>query len=127
MMTAAGKIRQLGIITALAMAINIMLNLALIPTMSGQGAAAAALVTQIFVAILCMVTVHHTMAKVINRKRAISFLALFLITLSAGLFFNALSVPWYLSASLQLALGTSVALILRLIEPMKSIKLLLQK
>ncbi len=127
MMTAGGMIRSLGIVTAIAMIVNVVLNFLLIPSLAGTGAAVAALFTQLLVAISCTIAVHRRMMGFIKWKTAVPFFATMLLILAIGLIFRKLNVSWLLAASLQLMMGIIMALILRLIEPLKSIKLLLQK
>jgi len=126
-MTAGGMIRSLGVITAAAMIINLILNLLLIPSLACTGAAVAALITQVFVAIVCTIVVHRKKVTLFNWRRVIPFILTFALVLAIGLIFKYLDMSWMLTAALQLILGTIMALILRLIEPMKGIKLLMQK
>lgn len=127
MLTAAGLIRRLGRITAVVMIINISLNLVLIPVLAGTGSALAALVSQLIVALLCILTVNADMVKVINRRRIVIYILMLIITLAAGLIGRALTITWYLTAALQLILGTSWALAFRMIEPLKGLKLITEK
>jgi O-antigen/teichoic acid export membrane protein len=127
MLTAAGLMRKLGMITAGAMALNITLNLLLIPLLSGTGAAAASLATQLLVAVLCIIAVQRSMTGVMTRKSVILYGMLLAVTLAAGLVCRALAVPWPLAAALQVITGTSWALIFRMIEPLKSLKLILER
>jgi hypothetical protein len=60
-------------------------------------------------------------------RRVGHFILLLLVTLVAGLICRALKVPWLLAASLQLVAGASWALIFRLVEPLKSLKLILER
>lgn len=126
-LTAAGMMKRLALITGIALIINVVLNLCLIPSLAGTGAAIASLVTQTFVAGLCVLSVKSTKVKVINRRIGFAFLMVIMATFAAGLIMRKLSMPWMPAASLQLALGVAIVLISRLIEPVKSIKLLLQK
>jgi len=127
MLTAAGFIRQLGIITSAALAVNLSLNMLLIPSFAGTGAAAASLAAQLIVASLSIITVHRSMKSVREPRRVALFILLLLVTLTAGLVCRALQVPWPLAAALQLIAGASWALVFRLVEPLKSLKLILEK
>ncbi len=127
MLTAAGFIKKLGIITSAALAVNLSLNLLLIPSLAGTGAAAASLAAQIIVASLCIITVNRSMKSSPVPGRVGYFILLLIVTLAAGLICRALKVPWPLAASLQLVAGTSWALIFRLVEPLKSLKLILER
>jgi len=127
MLTAAGFIRQLGIITSAALAVNLSLNMLLIPSFAGTGAAAASLAAQLIVASLSIITVHRSMKSVREPRRVALFILLLLVTLTAGLVCRTLQVPWPLAAALQLIAGASWALVFRLVEPLKSLKLILEK
>lgn len=127
MLTAAGYIRKLGMITSAALAVNLSLNLLLIPSLAGTGAAAASLAAQLIVASLCIITVYRSMTKVSEPRRVALFILLLVFTLAAGLVCRALKVPWPLAAALQLIAGASWALIFRLVEPFKSLKLILER
>jgi len=127
MLTAAGSIRKLGMITSAALAVNLSLNLLLIPSLAGTGAAAASLAAQLIVASLCIITVNRSMTSVHDSRRVTLFILLLLVTLSAGLICRALKVSWPLAASLQMVAGASWALIFRLVEPLKSLKLILER
>jgi len=127
MLTAAGFIRKLGLITSAGLAVNLTLNLLLIPSLEGTGAAAASLAAQIIVASLCMIAVHRSMTRVLGPRRVALLILLFTVTLAAGLICRALKVPWPLAASLQLIAGTSLALIFRLVEPLKSLKVIMER
>jgi hypothetical protein len=67
------------------------------------------------------------MTRVLEPRRVVLFILLLAVTLSAGLICRALKVPWPLAASLQLIVGASWALIFRLVEPLKSLKLILER
>ncbi|HUW92130.1 MAG TPA: oligosaccharide flippase family protein [Bacteroidales bacterium] len=127
MMTAAGLIRKLGLITGTALAVNLSLNLLLIPSLAGTGAAVASLAAQLIVASLCIIAVHRSMARVLVPRRVVLFILLLLITLATGLICRTTAAPWPLAAALQLIVGTSWALIFRLVEPLKSLKLILER
>lgn len=126
-MTAAGRMKTLGLITGTGMALNITLNMVLVPSMAGAGAAVAALGTQLYVAILCTVTVHRQIIRVTRLRHAIAFAVMVMVTFATGLISRFSGISWPVIAALQLIMGSLTALILRLIEPVKSIKLLLQK
>ncbi|MBE0668835.1 MAG: polysaccharide biosynthesis C-terminal domain-containing protein, partial [Bacteroidales bacterium] len=127
MLTAAGLMRKLGMITVGALALNITLNLLLIPSLTGTGAAAASLATQILVAVLCIIAVQRSMTGVLTLKSVRLYGMLLTVTLAAGLVFRVLEVPWPLAAALQVITGTSWALIFRMVEPLKSLKLILER
>jgi O-antigen/teichoic acid export membrane protein len=127
MLTAAGRMKVLGIITSVAMVINIALNLLLIPKMAAAGAAIAALCTQTLVAAACMITVERSMARVIVLKRIIPFIMMLLLTFAAGQLMRLIDITWFVAAAIQLGAGLAFALAFRMIEPLKSLKLIAER
>jgi hypothetical protein len=67
------------------------------------------------------------MTGVLTLKSVRLYGMLLTVTLAAGLVFRVLEVPWPLAASLQIITGTSWALIFRMVEPLKSLKLILER
>jgi O-antigen/teichoic acid export membrane protein len=127
LLTAAGRLKTLGIITLGAMVLNIALNLVLIPAYAATGAAISALITQLTVAAACTLTVQMTMLRLVRTKRALLFVAMLLLTYATGRLLKYFGVPWVTAASLQLICGFICALALRMIEPLQSLKLITDK
>lgn len=127
MLTSAGFIKTLGLITSAALTVNLSLNLLLIPRFAGTGSAMASLAAQLIVASMCIITVNRSMTSVLEPRRVVLFIMLLTVTLSAGLICRALKVPWPLAATLQMIVGASWALIFRLVEPLKTLKLILER
>jgi len=127
MLTAAGLMKRLGVITLAAMAVNIVMNIFLIPGYSAAGAALSALVTQLLVAAACVITVRKRMFSMVVPVKSLLFLAMLVITFAAGQLMRHLDVSWGLAATLQLIAGFIIALLFRMIEPLQSLKLILAK
>jgi O-antigen/teichoic acid export membrane protein len=124
MITAAGKLRLLGMITLSGMLLNIALNLILIPLQGAAGAAYSAMATQTMVALSCMVAVRKTMTSVAGTGRILSYLLMIILTLAAGWLLRLTGLPWLTAAIAQLVTGFALALIFRFTEPLKSLKLI---
>jgi O-antigen/teichoic acid export membrane protein len=127
MLTAAGRLKLLGLITLAGMAVNILMNLILIPAFSATGAACTALFTQILVAVACVIAVEKTMRKMVIPKRVFLYLLVLLLTFVAGRLMKILEVPWVVAAATELITGFILALVFRMVEPLKNLKLILQR
>jgi len=127
MLTAAGRFKLLGLITVAGMVLNVSLNCILIPSFYAPGAALTALVTQLFVAVACVVAAERNMFRMVSIKRAMGFLLLLLLTFAAGRLLRMTGLPWIAAAALQLLAGVAVALAFRMIEPLKSLKLIVER
>jgi len=124
MLTAAWKLRLLGLITLSGMLLNVSLNLALIPWLGIAGAAYTALVTQTLVAAACMAAVRKTITGITGAGRVTFFLLMLTLTFATGWLLRRTGLSWMAAGGLQLAAGAVLALLLRFAEPLKSLKLL---
>jgi len=124
MLTAAWKLRLLGLITLSGMLLNVSLNLALIPWLGIAGAAYTALVTQTLVAAACMAAVRKTITGITGAGRVTSFLLMLTLTFATCWLLRRTGLSWMAAGGLQLAAGAVLALLLRFAEPLKSFKLL---
>lgn len=127
MLTAAGRLKLLGAITMGAMMVNIVLNLILIPSFSAAGAACTAFCTQILVALACMIAVEKTMVRMITFRRVLLYILMLLLTFAVGRFMKLLEVPWIVAAAAELITGMVLALVFRMVEPLKNLKLILER
>jgi O-antigen/teichoic acid export membrane protein len=125
MLTAAGRLKLLGIITLGGMVINVLMNLVLIPAYSAAGAAYTALFTQILVALACVIVVGRTMVKMVVINRLILYLLMLLLTFAVGQFMRLVEAPWVAAAATELIAGLVLALVFRMVEPLKNLKLIL--
>jgi O-antigen/teichoic acid export membrane protein len=73
-LTAAGELRSLNIISGIGVAVNIVLNVILIPTKGAYGAALATLATQVSVAIAQIIVVHFKYSVTLSWKTILSYL-----------------------------------------------------
>ena len=127
MLTAAGRLKLLGAITLGAMMVNIVLNLILIPSFSAAGAACTAFCTQMTVALACTIAVEKTMVRMITFRRVFLYILMLLLTFAVGRFMKLLEVPWIVAAAAELITGMVLALVFRMIEPLKNLKLILER
>jgi O-antigen/teichoic acid export membrane protein len=127
MITAAGKLRLLGLITVSGMLINIALNMVLIPSHGAAGSAYAAMASQTAVAMACMIAVRKNMTRVAGTRGILSYIFMLVITLAAGWLLRKTDLPWMTAAAFQLVTGVILALAFRLTEPLKSLKLITER
>ena len=127
MLTAAGRLMMLGLITLAGMAVNILMNLILIPAFSATGAAYTAFCTQILVALACVIAVRMTMTKMVVINRLLLYLLMLLLTYAAGRLMIMLEVTWIIAAAAELIAGFVLALFFRMVEPLKNLKLILTR
>jgi O-antigen/teichoic acid export membrane protein len=126
-LTAAGSFRLLGLITMGGMVLNVALNLVLIPSHHAPGSAFAALATQSVVAMACVLAAEKTMFRTVAAKSVLLYLLMLALTFVAGRLFRLTGMPWMAAAALQFLAGISFALTFRMIEPLKSLKLIFER
>jgi O-antigen/teichoic acid export membrane protein len=124
MLTAAWKLKVLGIITLSGMLLNVMLNLVLIPWLGIAGAGYTALLTQTLVAVACMVSVTKTMTGIAGKGRIFKYIMMLSLTFLAGWILRRTGISWMAAAALQLGTGVALALLFRFTEPLTSLRLL---
>ena len=124
MLTAAWKLKVLGIITLSGMFINVALNLVLIPKLGIAGAACTALITQTVVAVACMMAVRKTMTGIAGNGRIVKYLLMLVLTFLAGWLLRQTGISWAATVAVQLGTGLALALIFRFTEPLTSLRLI---
>ncbi len=123
LLTAAGKLKQLNIIAAGSLILNLVLNLVLIPTLYARGAAIAAVSTQLFSAILLIAySAYHF-------RFRWNFSLLLRLLVYSGLVFLVIwfTLPWALDwkwkGALLFLASLGGAVLLRLVDYRKVISL----
>ncbi|MFZ2287399.1 MAG: oligosaccharide flippase family protein [Bacteroidales bacterium] len=127
LLTAAGSFRLLGVISLSGMVVNIVLNVMLIPPYQATGSAFAALCTQALVALACMAAAEKTMFRMVDAKRVLLYFLMLLVTYAAGQLLKPTGMSWITAAVLQLITGMAAALAFRMIAPLKSLKLIVER
>lgn len=125
MLTAAGRMKRLGMITLSGMVINIILNLILIPRCQAPGAAWAALSAQSLVALVSFMAVERNLLSSQTVKQVALFVLMLLVTFAAGWLSRLAGISWMAAAGMQMVAGMAFALVFRMIEPLKSLKLII--
>jgi O-antigen/teichoic acid export membrane protein len=125
MLTAAGRMKRLGMITLSGMVLNIVLNVILIPRCEAPGAAWAALSAQSLVALASFVAVERNLPGRQTVKQVALFVLMLLLTFAGGRLALIAGIPWMAAAGVQIVAGMAFALAFRMIEPLKSLKLII--
>ena len=117
LLTANGNLKQLNIMAATGMLINVTLNLILIPRFEVEGSAVSSLITQLLTSLAQIIMVNYLFRFRVNYKLLFS-LVLFIILVAAE--------SWYMSTHFQLHfmikiilcgfIGLALALLLRIIS-----------
>jgi len=117
LLTAHGKLDELNRIAMIAVGINVMLNLSLIPDYKAQGAATSALVTQLFNAIFQIYIVKKIFGFTASRKFLFSLAVFISTTFISGWFLSDLE-----NKLMGIAVMTCVCIILAFATRLISIK-----
>lgn len=125
LLTANGSMRNLNMMAALGMIVNILLNLILIPKYKALGSAVASLVTQTFTAAAQVLIAKKIFQFKINYK-LILYLVLFVITICfIGYLLRHFVVNWLIGIFLLVSAGVALAFVSKLIN-LKALYLLVK-
>jgi O-antigen/teichoic acid export membrane protein len=127
MLTAAGRLKVLGLITLSGMAVNILMNLFIIPAFSAAGAAYTAFCTQMLVAVACVLAVEKNAKRMVMPGRVLLFMLVLVLTFAAGWLMKMLGVPWIAAAATELLAGLVLTLVFRMTEPLKNLKRIVER
>ncbi len=115
LLTAHGKLDELNRIAMMAVGINIILNLQLIPDYKAQGAATSALITQIFNAVFQIIIVRKIFKWEVNRMFILSLALFTVLTFTSGWFLSNLENR-LLGIAAMTAISITLAFATRLIS-----------
>lgn len=117
LLTADGRLMQMNRFFAVAVGLDVLLNLILTPTWKAQGAAVSALVTQGFVATAMVGLCIRSFGFSVHRRHWAPLLGYGLVVVAgAVLVFGYVPWPWYAQAGLLLAVSAVAALLLGLVR-----------
>lgn len=120
LLTANGSLRQLNVMAAISVILNLALNLILIKRFGITGAAISSAVTQLFAAIYQIVAAKRIFHFKTDYKIITRLLVFVLLILPAGIIFKHLAFPWMYSFVIYLVFAGVLSIILQLIR-LKSI------
>lgn len=116
LLTANGNLRQLNIMAAMGMAVNIVLNLIMIPWLEATGAAISSLITQFGTALFQVILCYRIFKLDPDPKLISKFIVFSFLAISFTWFMSESDVPWLVSMFTSIAFGISIALIIKLIS-----------
>ncbi len=116
LLTAGGKMRSMNVIAAIAVLLNIVLNLILIPSHGAFGSAAASLATQILVAVAQMILVYRFMSITPGMATWLRILAFLGLTAGCGVALQSTSLPFIAQLLIFVVVSFAAAFLLKLIK-----------
>ena len=79
------------------------------------------------VAVACVLAVEKNGQRMAMPGRVLLYLLVLLLTFAAGRLMKMLGVPWVAAAATELITGFVLVLVFRMAEPLKNLKLILQR
>ena len=116
LLTSAGRLKTLNILSAFAVLMSLGLNLWLAPKLLAYGSTLANLSTNLMVAIVHIIIVQRLFGFSISLSVLARFVVLFGALVAVGGFAHFFPGGWFLNASLMAGIGLGLALILKLID-----------
>jgi O-antigen/teichoic acid export membrane protein len=124
LLTANGNLRALNISSAIALAINIVLNVVLIPRYYALGAAIACLATQAFAGFSQYVISAVKFGFKVNYSLIIRLIAYIVAVVLLGVWLHKLDIIWWIGFLGMLAVSMIFAMLLKLIDLRSMIRLI---
>lgn len=124
LLTANGNLRQLNMMAAGGMMLNILLNLVLIPRFNASGAAVSSLITQFTTAIVQVILTYKIFNLKIDLKFITTLVLFLLVTIGICSFTSELHFGWIINFLIATAGCFAIAFVFRLISPRAIYKIL---
>lgn len=115
LLTANGSLKQLNIIAASGVILNVLLNLFLIPIFKAEGAACTSLCVQTFTAIIQFIVAKRIMKINMDVKYWLHIIAFLLLTIVTGILVKRIGMNWMLSFGVSLAINFGLVFATRLV------------
>ena len=116
LLTSAGELKLLNILSAITVLINLVMNLWLAPLLYAEGSAWAALATQTFSAIIHVLVVVKVFKLKLDIPLLLRFAGLAIFLILFGYIAHFMPWPWVLNALIMGVMGLLVAMMLKLID-----------
>ncbi len=116
LLTASGNLKQLHIISALGIVINISLNLILIPLYQSVGACTASLITQFFTSLLQIIVVQYLFKFKVNNRLLSTIIIFSLGVLAISYLSRTLTGNWMMNFGIMIAGSILWAFLTRIIN-----------
>lgn len=117
LLTANNNLKELNLMAAAGVVINIVLNLILIPKYMALGSAIASMVTQFLTAIAQVILVYRKFNFTTNVSLIIRLFIFFTLLILSGLLFSSLEISWYYGIVIFGFTGLLFSFVLRLLNP----------
>ena len=127
LLTANGNLKQLNIIAAICVAINLSINLLLIPRIMATGSAIASLSAQTFSAIAQVILVVKIFKIRVNKRYLTTLVVFTLVSLIAGFVAKQIGLSWLHGMCLLWVMGLITAMGLNLINVKMLMKAMTEK
>ena len=116
LLTANGKLKILNILAGTGVAINVILNLILIPKYGVHGAAVSNISTQVYMAVTQIVLSAKIFKFKINYKLIGILLIFIAFLILSGYFIRTLSISWIFGFALVISIGVISGFLTRLLN-----------
>ncbi len=116
LLTANGNLKLLNITACTGMAINIIMNIFLIPRLQAKGAAITSITTQLLMSLAQVFMVQYIFRFSKNYKLIFSVIAFLIMTISINSFVSSLNMYWVSRFAISAAACIALAFALRLIS-----------
>jgi O-antigen/teichoic acid export membrane protein len=116
LLTANGNLKQLNIMAGSGMALNIILNLFLIPHLYAKGSACASLITQFATSLFQVILAQHIFKFKVNYRFLTSLLIFVLGVIAIGIASRQFELRWTSGLLIMAALSGLLAVLLRIIS-----------
>ena len=125
LLTANGSLKQLNIMAASGVFVNVLLNVLLIPHFKAVGAAFSSLSVQMLMALVQFVMVHKILKLKVYAKELLSVVLFFALVLASTFLLKMLPLQWYFSFVITLAVNVALIFATRLLDVRKISSMLL--
>lgn len=116
LLTSAGELKLLNLLSGITVVINLILNLWLAPLLYAEGSAWAGLLTQLFAALVHVIVVLKVFKLRPDIPSALKFIGLIAFLLLFGQIAHFMPWAWPLKAGVMCVMGLLVAMLLKLID-----------
>ena len=116
LLTSAGELKLLNILSGITVLLNLILNLWLAPILYAEGAAWAGLLTQLFAAVIHVIVVMKVFKLKVDGTLLLRFSGLLSFLVLFGYMAHYMPWAWGINALIMAAMGLLVAMLLKLID-----------
>lgn len=116
LLTANGSLKQLNIMAAIGVTVNILLNLLLIPRYKAVGAAFSSLSVQVLTAAVQFIMVHKILKLNVKASELLHIVLFFAATVASTLLLKMLPMPWYVCFIITMCVNALLIFATRLLN-----------